>query len=259
MESIARAAGDVLMKHFRKLDGYEKKGSIDLLTVADKESEAVVIEAIRRQFPDHAILAEEGGKLGDESSDYLWVIDPLDGTTNYAHGLRIFAVSIGLVHKGEPIAGVILAPAFDELYSAALGNGATRNGEPIHVSDTAVLGDALVVTGFPYSRAQHADLLGEMLKAVLVKTQGLTRFGAAAWDMACVAAGHLDAFYEWGLQPWDMAAGIVIVREAGGVVTGLLPDEPLDLYKPRTIASNGRVHRALQDVLLTGGVERVPK
>lgn len=258
IEEIARLAGAVLMRHFRKLDGYEKKGAIDLQTIADRESEELVIAEILRRFPDHAILGEEGGTKGNAASEFLWVVDPLDGTTNYAHGLRIFAVSIGLTYRGELLAGAVLAPALDEMYLAAAGAGATLNGRKLHVSKTRDLEDALLVTGFPYNRAQHADLLCNLFKEAMIVSRGVVRLGAASLDFAAVAAGHLEAFYEYGLKPWDMSAGVLLVREAGGRVTGFVGDEPWDLFVPRAIASNGLIHAQLQETLLRGGSERLP-
>jgi myo-inositol-1(or 4)-monophosphatase len=258
MEVMSRHAGQILMQHFRKLESIEMKGDIDIVTIADKSSEEFLVKEILRQYPDHAVLGEEGGRAGNADSDFLWVLDPLDGTTNYAHGMRIFAVSIGLLYKGERIAGVVNVPALDEVYTAAKGNGARRNGERIHVSQRATLKEALLVTGFPYDRVKHADVLTTMIREVIAGARGLLRLGAAAYDFCLVAAGNLDAFYEYGLRPWDMAAGTLIVEEAGGHVSGLTPDEPFDLFKPRVVASNGAVHHALHEALLRGGVDRMP-
>ncbi|MBI1292153.1 inositol monophosphatase [bacterium] len=258
LEELARGAGAVLMRHFRRLGTYEKKGAIDLQTVADRESEAWLTAQIRARFPEHSILAEEDGSIINPGSDFLWIIDPLDGTTNYAHGLRFFGVSIGLTHRGAPFAGAILAPALDELYLAALGAGATRNGERIHVSMTTELIDALVVTGYPYNRAQYAEVLSDVHKAALIETRGVLRLGAASLDFANVAAGHLEAFWEWGLKPWDMAAGALLVSEAGGKLGGLVPGEPFDLFSGRMIASNGLIHGQLIDCLGRGGIGRLP-
>lgn len=258
IEKIARSAGDVLMLHFRKLEAYEKKGSIDLVTIADREAEEHVISEILRHFPDHAVLGEEGGRFGNSESPFLWIVDPLDGTTNYAHGLRLFAVSVGLTLVGEPIAGAVNAPALDELYLAARGHGATRNGERLRVSQTDSLGDALIVTGFPYNRRDYMDELSGMHRACLEDSRGVLRLGAASLDFANVAAGHLEAFYEFGLRPWDMAAGALLVTEAGGRITGLRETEPFDLFRARCVASNGRIHEALQRTLARGGVERLP-
>jgi len=255
---LAQGSGEILMRYFRKLSGYEKKGAVDLQTIADRESERFLASEIHRLFPDHSILAEEDGTVLHPGSDYLWIVDPLDGTTNYAHKLRIFAVSIGLTYKGERIAGAIFAPALDELYLAARGHGATLNGEPLQVSNTDTLDDSLLVTGFPYDRRPHIDELTRMHREALLATRGVLRLGAAALDLAAVAAGSLDCFYEWGVRPWDMAAGALLVEEAGGKVTGLLPGEPFDLFRPRIVASNGRIHSEVQELIARAGFGKLP-
>lgn len=259
LEELARGAGNVLMRHFRKLEGYEKKGAIDLQTIADRESEAWLTGEIRRRFPTHSILAEEDGSIINPGSDYLWIIDPLDGTTNFAHGLRLFGVSIGLAYRNVPLAGAIMAPALDEVYLAARGEGATRNGLPIRVSPTAALIDSLVVTGFPYNRAEFLDQLCEMHRAALRETRGVLRLGAASLDFANVAAGHLEAFWEFGLRPWDMAAGVVLVEEAGGRVSGLREGEPFDLFSKRVLATNGRIHDDFVRCLAKANLETLPE
>ena len=248
IESMCRRAGAIQMKHFRRLGGYEKKGAIDLLTIADKESEAAITEEIRNRFPDHALLAEESGESGAVDSDYLWVVDPLDGTTNYAHGMPIFAVSIALRRKGTTIAGGVFAPALDEMYLAVRGHGATRNGQTIHVSKVDRLEDALLVTGFPYDRRKHVDWLMGTMGSFLQQSQGMLRLGAAALDLASVAAGQLEGFYELNLHPWDMAAGALLVEEAGGRMSDFT-GEPFDIDCKRMLASNGRVHDEMMRVL----------
>lgn len=258
VEEIAREAGAVLMKHFRQLKGYDKKGAIDLQTIADREAEATVVASIQKHFPDHAILGEEGGRAGNPDSDYLWIADPLDGTTNYAHGLRIFATSLGLTHRGVPVAGAVFAPALDEMYLAAKGSGATRNGEVLRVSSAETLDDALLVTGFPYNRRDHVEALTGMHREVLARSRGVLRMGAAALDLAHIAAGNLDGYYEYGLYPWDMAAGALLVQEAGGTLSGLLEGEEFDLFTPRLMATNGRIHKELLAVIRAGGAEKMP-
>ncbi len=258
VEEIARDAGAVLMKHFRRLETYDKKGAIDLQTVADRESEETVVSAILERFPDHAILGEEGGRAGNADSDYVWIADPLDGTTNYAHGLRIFCVSLALVHKGEPLAGAVFAPALDEMYLAALGTGATRNGETLRVSTADTLDDSLIVTGFPYNRRDHLDSLMGMHREVLARSRGVLRMGAAALDLAFVAAGHFEGYYEYGIHPWDVAAGVLMIREAGGQASGLLAGEEFDVYKPRLLATNGLIHEELQAAITAGGADKMP-
>jgi myo-inositol-1(or 4)-monophosphatase len=245
IEALAHGAGTILLKHFRRLRGVTKKGAIDLQTIADRQSEAFLLREIARRFPDHSVLAEENGTIRNPGSDYLWVVDPLDGTTNYTHGLRIFAVSIGLLYKGDPIAGGIFAPALDELYLTAKGHGSRRNGKKITVSSATKLTDSLVVTGFPYDRVKHMDVISAMHRTMLEKTRGVLRLGAASLDMAMVASGNLDGFYEFGLKPWDMAAGTLLITEAGGKVTGLDGGRKFDLFQGRCLATNGKIHAAM--------------
>ncbi|CAN5284776.1 inositol monophosphatase family protein [soil metagenome] len=259
VEELARESGAILMRHFRKLKTYEKKGAIDLQTIADRESESYLTHEIMRRLPAHSVIAEEDGRVLNPGSDYLWIIDPLDGTTNFAHGLRLFAVSIALTHRGAVIAGAVYAPALDEMYLAARGAGATLNGATIRVSETSEIIDALLVTGFPYNRVDHMDEIVGMHRACLEESRGVLRLGAAALDFAAVAAGFIDAFYEFGLKPWDMAAGALLVEEAGGKIGGLLDGEPLDLFKPRCIASNGAIHSEVLRLLMRGGAESLPR
>ena len=250
IEGMCHEAGRILMKHFRNLETYEKKGEgdIDLVTIADKESEAAVIRAIEQLYPDHAILAEESGAVGEQSKEYLWIIDPLDGTTNFAHGVRNFAVSIGLYRNGKAIAGGVYAPALGEMYLAARGHGATRNGERLHVSDVATLKEALLVTGFPYNRNEVVDWLMATIGSFLTKSQGMLRLGAAALDFAMVAGGHLDGFYEPNLKPWDMAAGALLVEEAGGRMSKL-DGSGFDVFADEMVASNGLIHDRMVEVI----------
>lgn len=253
-EAVAVAAGGVLMRHFRRLDGYDRKGAVDLVTVADRESEALVVAEIRRRFPDHGILAEEGGLHEAGRAGFQWIIDPLDGTTNYAHGLRMFAVSIAVALDGRVVAGAIHAPALEELYLAELGGGARRNGTPIRVSRAATLQEALLVTGFPYERRGKLDALMGALGQSLLHSQGVLRLGSAALDFAAIAAGHLDGFYEVGLHPWDQAAGMLLVEEAGGRVTGIRPGVAANPFVAEVIATNGHIHEELRAAILGGGI-----
>ncbi|MDK2971949.1 MAG: monophosphatase [Candidatus Sumerlaeota bacterium] len=241
-------AARVLARHFRKLDSYEKKGAIDLVTVADKESEAVVLAAIHERFPDHAILAEESGSGGASGSDYLWVIDPLDGTTNFAHGMPNFGASLAVTHRGVVVAGGVFAPALGDTYLAGRGLGATRNGERLRVSSIDRFDEALIVTGFPYDRATHAAWLTDMLGRFLTRSQGLLRLGSAALDLAYVAAGNLEGFYESNLHAWDMAAGSLLVEEAGGRMS-TYTGEPFSIFTDNMLASNGVLHEAMRAVL----------
>jgi len=222
------------------------KGAIDLVTEMDVASEKLVLDAIRARYPDHAILAEESGDHAG-GTGYKWVVDPLDGTTNYAHGLPIYCVSIGLEQDGKPVLGVIYAPNLDELYCAELGQGATLNGRPIHVSTTGEVAKSVLVTGFPYDVAIKSSNLAHFNKFIH-RAQAVRRLGSAAIDMAWVAAGRFDGFWEPRLAPWDMCAGCVIVGEAGGQVTGY-HGNPFSIYGREVLASNGLVHREMQDIL----------
>ncbi len=245
----AREAGVILRNHFGKLRHIEFKDSrnVDIVTEADKASEARIIELIRRKYPKHSILAEEGGTYGGES-DYRWIIDPLDGTTNYSHGLWLYSISIALVRKNETIAGVVYCPSTNELFSAEKGGGAFLNGQPIRVSDVADIERSCIVTGFPYNVRENPDYCHERFVAFLQRVQALRRFGSAALDAAFLASGRLDGFWEVALKPWDKAAGELLITEAGGRVTNF-DGGPHDLYGPQLLASNGLIHSQMVDIL----------
>ena len=237
--ATAREAGALLNDFRRREIGFELKGDYDLVTAADRASEKLIVERLRAAFPDHSILAEEGG--GHEGpSEYRWYVDPLDGTTNFAHGFPIYNVSIGLERSGELIAGVIYDPTRDELFSAERGSGAYLNGQRIHVSAAKTLEDALFATGFP-SRRRHQNVNVHFYYQLSLLTHGVRRAGAAAIDLAYVACGRLDGFWEIGLSPWDMAAGIVLVEEAGGKCTDM-NGGPASLRGPHLLTSNGILH-----------------
>lgn len=246
----ALAAGEVLQSYLGKVeDETAQKGRPgDLVTIADKASEAVVLEILQRHLPDHAILAEESEKLGNQNSEYLWTIDPLDGTTNYAHQYPFFAVSIGLLIAGVPAVGVIFDPFHQELFRAAKGLGATKNRRPIQVSQTAQLQDSLLVTGFAYDRRETADNNYAEFCHLTHLTQGVRRSGSAALDLAHVACGRLDGYWERGISPWDIAAGVILLLEAGGKVTAY-DGSPLIIESGRILATNGRIHHALSQEL----------
>lgn len=245
VKQLCHVAGAVHMRHFRRLPSIERKSAIDLVTVADRESEEAVASLVRAAHPDHALLLEESGAQGAAAAEWTWVVDPLDGTTNFAHGLRLFAVSIGVLHRGVPVVGGIFAPALDEMYLAVRGKGAFRNGERLRVSPAATLEESLLVTGFPYDRRKHLDGLLAMARETLARTQGMLRLGAASLDLAAVAAGNLDGFYEYNLKPWDVAAGYLLVEEAGGRVTQFR-GEPASILEPwTTVATNGLIHDAV--------------
>jgi myo-inositol-1(or 4)-monophosphatase len=247
----ALAAGVILQDYLGKVeDATSEKGRPgDLVTAADKASEQVILEIIKRHFPQHSILAEESGKLGNQNSDYLWAIDPLDGTTNYAHQYPCFAVSIGLFIQGVPKVGVIYDPFHQELFRAASGLGATRNRRPIYVSKTAELSKSLLVTGFAYDRRETTDNNYAEFCRFTHLTQGVRRGGSAALDLAYVACGRLDGYWERGIAPWDIAAGIILVEEAGGKVTSY-NGNTLDIDSGRILATNGYLHKIISQELM---------
>jgi myo-inositol-1(or 4)-monophosphatase len=249
--SAARKAGEVLRAGFGAEHAITYKGEVDLLTEVDEEAERVIREELLGTFPTYGMLAEEGGRLAGEE-DTRWIVDPLDGTTNYAHGLPIFCVSIALERAGEVVLGVVHNPMGEETFVAERGRGATLNGDPIRVSGTDELIKALIVTGFPYDRAEMPEAL-ELFGRLAASTRGMRRLGSAALDLCYVASGRLDGYYERGIWPWDLAAGSVILEEAGGKLTNYRGGE-LDLAGREIVASNGRLHPAITK--LTGGDRR---
>jgi myo-inositol-1(or 4)-monophosphatase len=242
MADIAREAGALLMDYFRQNVKVEYKGEADLVTVADRKSELLIRERISQHWPTQDILGEEGG-LQDTGSDYRWYVDPLDGTTNFAHGFPVFCVSMGLDYKGNRIAAVIYDPTRDELFAAEQGSGAYLNQQRIHVSGTTKLAECLVATGFP-SHKRHKNPNIFFYHQITLHTHGVRRAGSAALDLCCVACGRFDGFWEFNLNPWDTAAGVLIVQEAGGKVTDF-KGGPFRLDSRETLASNGLVHPAL--------------
>ncbi|MBD1841949.1 inositol monophosphatase [Cyanobacteria bacterium FACHB-63] len=246
----ALAAGAVLQTHWGKLEDIREKGRPgDLVTEADRAAEDAVLSVLKRHVPEHSILAEESGQLGDRSSEFLWAIDPLDGTTNYAHQYPFVAVSIGLLIEGVPQVGVVFNPIHQELFRAAKGLGATCNRRSIRVSSTTELERSLLVTGFAYDRRQTPDTNYPEFAHLTHLTQGVRRDGAAALDLAYVAAGRFDGYWERGLSVWDIAAGIVLVEEAGGKVTAY-DQTSMELSSGRILATNGRIHDRLSAELL---------
>jgi myo-inositol-1(or 4)-monophosphatase len=245
----ALAAGAILQQHWGNLDSVEEKGlSGNLVTIADREAEAAVLQVLQRHVPDHNILAEESGQQGNPESQFLWAIDPLDGTTNYAHSYPVSAVSIGLMLDGVPIVGAIFDPFRQELFRAAIGQGATCNRRPIHVSKTAELSQSLLVTGFAYDRRQTIDNNYAEFCYLTHLTHGVRRSGSAAMDLAYIACGRLDGYWERGLAPWDMTAGIILLQEAGGKVTAY-DQSPLQISSGRILATNGAIHASLSQEL----------
>ncbi len=246
----ALAAGKVLQACWGKLESIKEKGRPgDLVTEADKLAESAILEVLRRHFPEHSILAEESGQFGNLDAKYLWAIDPLDGTTNYAHQYPFSAASIGLLINGVPAVGAIFDPFHQELFRGAMGIGATCNDRPIHVSNTAKLAQSLLVTGFAYDRRETPDNNYQEFCYLTHITQGVRRAGAASVDLAYVACGRLDGYWERGLSPWDLAAGVAIVEAAGGKVTAY-DQSDFDIRSGRILATNGQIHAELSQELL---------
>jgi myo-inositol-1(or 4)-monophosphatase len=237
-EAIAREAGALLMDHFGRVS-FQLKGDFDLVTEADRASERLVIERLKKTFPSHSIMAEEGG--GHEyDSEYRWYVDPLDGTTNFAHGYPVFNVTLALEKAGEMIAGVVFDPTRKEMFRAERGAGAFLNGAAIHVSKASRLADSLVSTGFP-SHARDSNANIHFYHQMAMSTHGVRRGGSAAIDLSYVACGRLEAFWEFGLKPWDLAAGILLVEEAGGRFT-TMHGEPHRIGARTLLADNGLIH-----------------
>lgn len=246
----ALSAGAILQSYWGNLESVQEKGRPgDLVTEADAAAEAAVITILKRHFPDHQILAEESGHQGNTVSRFLWAIDPLDGTTNYAHQYPFSATSIALLIDGVPQVGVIFDPFHQELFRAAKGLGATLNRNPIQVSKTNTLAQSLLVTGFAYDRRETPDNNYAEFCHLTHLTQGVRRGGSASIDLAYVACGRLDGYWERGLSPWDIAAGIVLVQEAGGQVSAY-DQSPIDLSSGRILATNSYLHEALSTQLL---------
>lgn len=247
----AREAGQILLDKYGRKINVSKKGDINLVTEADLVSEKLIIERIRSYYPKHAILAEESGEsvavIDGGDNRWKWIIDPLDGTTNFAHGYPCFCVTLALEHDGEIVVGVTYDPTRDELFAAEKNQGASLNGRKIHVSETQNLSDALLVTGFPYDFAQRKDFARHITE-FLLKARGVRRDGSAAIDMAYVACGRFDGFWEEGLNPWDVAAGLLLITEAGGRVS-YYDDSPFSIYAPPITASNGSIHAEMLSVL----------
>jgi myo-inositol-1(or 4)-monophosphatase len=242
---IAREAGALLSEYFERRVRFELKGEFDLVTEADRASERLIVERLRAAYPEHSIVAEEGGGVTG-GSEYRWYVDPLDGTTNFAHGFPVYNVTLAVERAGELIAGVIFDPTREELFTAELGAGAFLNGERIRVSKAAALAETLVATGFP-SRKRHQNINVHFYYQLAMLTHGVRRAGSAALDLAYVACGRLDAFWEFGLNPWDMAAGILMVREAGGECSDM-QGGPADLRGPHLLADNGLIHASLLEL-----------
>ena len=243
----AQQAGSVLRSFHGNLKDVRKKGAIDLVTEADIASEKVIIEAIRGTFPEHGILAEESGETKGDNR-FQWIIDPLDGTTNYSHQLDLFAVSIAFALEGVPRVGVVFNPMSEEIFEAAAGQGATLNGRPIRVSTRSQLEESLLVTGFPYNFKEIMPSLMTRFGNCLSASQGVRRLGSAALDLCSVACGRFEGFWEQNLNPWDTAAGVLVLQEAGGGVTDF-SGRPFRVEMKEILATNGQVHKQMLSLM----------
>jgi myo-inositol-1(or 4)-monophosphatase len=250
---IAREAGALLAQLFEHPQEISYKRRADLVTEADRRSEALIVKRLRTFFPGHAVVGEEGGGQRTDS-DYCWYVDPLDGTTNFAHGFPVFCVTLGLAYRGEIIAGVVYDPIRDELFTAVRGLGAYLNNKPIHVSKTASLSESLLATGFPPFAGNH-DLNIEFYLRFTMLSHGIRRAGSAALDLCCVAAGRFEGFWELKLNPWDKAAGTLLVTEAGGRVTDL-EGRRFNVLGDEVFASNGLVHGEMVKIFCLALAER---
>lgn len=245
--SAAMESGRILKELYGNINSISKKGEIDLVTEADLMSEKTVINSITRVFPNDRILSEETGEHGEES-DRLWIVDPLDGTTNFAHSFPFFAVSIGLQVENEIVAGVVYNPCMEEFFEAEKGKGAFLNKRSIRVSDNVNLKDSLIGTGFPYDVYEDPKPVLDYLERMIVRAQGVRRAGAASIDLCYVAAGRLDGYWEQGLKPWDTAAGSIIVHEAGGIISDYTGN-PYSPFGISILASNPHIHSKMLEVL----------
>jgi myo-inositol-1(or 4)-monophosphatase len=237
----ADCASAIIRANWDRPKTIDYKGAIDLVTSVDRESERKIVEVIRRNFPDHGILAEEETRLESAQNQYRWIIDPLDGTTNFAHGYPQVCVSIALEQNGQVIVGLVYDPLRRECFRAVREQGATLNGEPIRTSTTNELDKSLLATGFPYDHREHADFYLSYFKAFMTRCQGIRRGGSAALDLCYVACGRLDGFWELKLKPWDTAAGALIVAEAGGQLSDF-SGEPFSIWAIETLAANTNIH-----------------
>ena len=265
---MARAAGALLRAHYERGVATEYKGEVDLVTVADRESEKLLVEQLRAKWPSHGILGEEGTRA-QMDGEYRWYIDPLDGTTNFAHGFPAFCVSMGLEHRpvgtpadadGELMAAVIYDPLRDEMFLAEKGQGAYLNGRRMQVSATATLAESLIATGFP-SRKRHGNPNVHFYHEFTLRSHGVRRAGSAALDLAYTACGRLDGYWEFKLNSWDTAAGVLLVREAGGMVT-YIDGSRFHLASAEVLATNGKIHAQMihlfEDMMAGRDLEPIP-
>ena len=260
LEPIAREAGALLMSYFDRNIKIEYKGDVDLVTAADRASEKLIVERLQARWPQHGIVGEEGTRT-DTGAAYRWFVDPLDGTTNFAHGYPVFCVSIALARQDDQLeVGVLYDPTRDELFAAERGGGATLNGKPMHVSTTTRLAESILGTGFP-SHKRHKNPNIHFYQQITLRSHGVRRAGSAALDLANVAAGRYDGFWEFHLNPWDTAAGVLIVQEAGGTVTRF-DGSPFRLDSREVLATNGLIHEEVmenfREIFAGRGLEPLP-
>jgi myo-inositol-1(or 4)-monophosphatase len=237
----ADAAGEIIRASWQQPKTIDYKGAIDLVTTIDRETERKIVEVLQRNCPDHAILAEEETDLRRDDNEYRWIIDPLDGTTNFAHGYPQVFISVGLERSGRLILGLVYDPLRRECFRAVKGQGATLNGSPIQISTVNELDKALLATGFPYDHREKTDFYLTFFKAFLTRCQGIRRTGSAALDLCYVACGRIDGFWELKLKPWDTAAGSLILTEAGGRVSDFSGND-FSIWGNETLASNSSIH-----------------
>ena len=260
VEAIAREAGALIMGHFARRVTIEYKGEVDLVTIADRSSEELIVKRLRARWPEHGIVAEEGTRT-DAGAEYRWFVDPLDGTTNFAHGYPVFCISIALARQdGQLEVGVLYDPTRDEMFAAERGCGASLNGKPMSVSRSPRLCESLLGTGFP-SHKRHKNPNIHFYHQITLRSHGLRRAGSAALDLACVACGRYDGFWEFNLNPWDTAAGVLLVQEAGGKVTRF-DGMPFRLDSREVLASNSLIHDELIEnfaaIFAGRGLEELP-
>ncbi|HKI79839.1 MAG TPA: inositol monophosphatase family protein [Ignavibacteriaceae bacterium] len=245
---IAKEAGEIIREGFGKTREIEfKTNETNLVTEIDKASEKLITDFIKIKYPSHGILAEESGQM-KSGTEYMWVIDPLDGTTNFAHGLPVFAVSIGLQKNDKTVAGVVYDVMFDVVYSAEKGSGAFANHNKMIVSKNNILGRSVMATGFPYNVFENPDNLLERFAELTKRVRGVRRLGSAALDLCYTAKGVFDGYWEMNLSPWDICAGMLLVEEAGGVLSNF-NNKPIDMNTKKILASNGLVHEKMLEIL----------
>jgi myo-inositol-1(or 4)-monophosphatase len=251
--AAAREAASLMLRYLGRAPGLDLKSPVNLVTEIDREAERVIVATLERAFPHFGMVSEEasdaaGGNEGPDLDRPCWCVDPIDGTTNFVHGLPHCAVSIALLEQGRPTVAVVLDPAKDELFEAVRGHGARLNGHPIGVSACGSLSDALFVTGFPYDRREHLAFYLRYFERFILQCRDVRRFGSASLDLCYVAAGRFDGFWEWKLAPWDTAAGWLVVEEAGGQVSDF-DGAAYDAWLPRILATNGTIHAQALELL----------